>query len=306
MSWFQNPFFEDYQGNWVLGDRQQSLTFKCPRNAGRGETLVVSWQPPTPVYNFAGNDVDGNSRDTLQIRTAFNTNIRQYATMDVVGTAPTLLSAATTSDEVVAALNSDVAFTAMFTALIQTNTGDNSIPEGTRVVMIRSNFDATRMKFYIVNGRAEEALQFNGRAGVSELPTYFSRHEVNQWDDFADSTGMIVPLDTVANTVDLNVVNNAVNFKGVSLNFDGTVIQDDYELLRGRSGIFNFQSITLSNTAGAIERIGEIVEFPAGAVVGDLGRKITYVYAGNADTNLQPTQTTEEPYTLEAGDLVTP
>mgnify|MGYP003969454863 CR=1 FL=1 len=311
MSWFQNPFFEEYLGNWVLGDRQHSLTFKCPRNAGRGESIVVSWN--LPAYDFTGNDADGNPALSLRIRTAFNTNIRQWAEMNVTGTAPTLLLNATTADEVVAALNSDVTFAPMFTASIQSETGEGGIapPAGNRRVMIRSNFDPTRMKFYIVNGRAEEVLGFNARAGVAELPTYFSRHGVNEWDDFDDSTGMMVPLDTIANAVDAAVVNDAVNFRGVALNFTAATVQDDYELLEGRSGIFNFQSITLLNTDGAItgtaiERIAEIIEYPAGAVVGDLGRKITYAYTGIADNNLQPTQTTEEPYTLEAGDLVTP
>jgi len=307
MSWFQNPFFEEYLGNWVLGDRQYSLTFKCPRNAGRGESIVVSWN--LPAYDFTGNDADGNPESSLRICTAFNTNIRQWAEMNVTGTAPTLLLNATTADEVVAALNSDVTFAPMFTASIQSETGEGGIapPVGNRRVMIRSNFDPTRMKFYIVNGRAEEVLGFNARAGVAELPTYFSRHGVNEWDDFDDSTGMMVPLDT-GNAVDSAVINDAVNFRGIALNFDSTVTQDDYQLLEGRSGIFNFQKITLTSTTGAltIERIEEIIEYPAGAVVGDLGRKITYAYAGNADTNLQPTQTTEEPYTLTVGDLVTP
>lgn len=311
MSWFQNPFFEDYRGNWVLGDRQHAPTFICPRNAGRGEELVVSWNLPAPLYDFSINDADGNARGTLQIRTAFNTNVRQWATMNVTGAAATLLAAATTSDEVVTALNSDVNFATMFTALIQSNTGNNAIPVGERRVMIRSNFAPTRMKFYIVNGRAEEVLRFNGRAGVAELPTYFSRHEVDQWNNFDDSTGMMVPLNTVANIVDLNVVNNAVDFRGVALNFNGAAIQADYELLAGRSGIFNFQSITLINTDGMmtgnpIERISQIIEYPAGAGVGDFGRRIRYVYTGNADNNLQPIQTTEEPYVLVVGDLVTP
>jgi hypothetical protein len=310
MSWFQNPFFEEYRGNWVLGDRQQSPTFICPRNAGRGEELVVSWN--IPAYDFTGNDADGNPTLSLRIRTAFNTNIRQWAEMNVTGTAPTLLANATTADEVVTALNSDETFAGMFTASIQSETGEGgAFPAGVRRVLIRSNFKPTRMKFYIVNGRAEQILGFNARAGVAELPTYFSRHEVDQWNNFNDSTGMMVPLDTVANTVDANIVTNAVDFRGVALNFVAATVQEDYELLEGRSGIFNFQSITLINTDGvitgnAIERIAEIIEYPAGAVVGDLGRKISYAYTGNADNNLQPTQTTEEPYTLEAGDLVTP
>jgi hypothetical protein len=76
-------------------------------------------------------------------------------------------------------------------------------------------------------------------------------------------------------------------------------IHADYQLLRGRSGIFNFQNITVDDS----DRITQIIEYAAGNLPGDLARLIQYVYTGS---NTHPSQITEVPYTLTAADLVIP
>ncbi len=80
---------------------------------------------------------------------------------------------------------------------------------------------------------------------------------------------------------------------------DYSTMKEDWELLRGRSGIFNFSKITVDGS----NRVTQIIEYPTGAVAGDFAKKINYTYTG-ANTN--PDTTTEIPYVLVAGDLITP
>jgi len=158
-----------------------------------------------------------------------------------------------------------------------------------------------------VNGRAEEALQFNARAGVAEAPSYFDRHKVVHFltaaeqISFTDNMNQLIPLDPVANTVDADVIDNAVDVKDVSLGLDSSTVQDDWELLEGRSGLFTFQNICLDTNGD----IAQIIEYHAGAVVGDTARKICY-FRNAAGAGSNPVQITEEPHVLATGDLIEP
>ena len=75
--------------------------------------------------------------------------------------------------------------------------------------------------------------------------------------------------------------------KGVSKEFDPTMVQDDWELLTGRSGIFQF-----THDLGG----GEVVTYSAGAKVGDIAKK-TITVGSNVF---------EIPHTLTQSDLITP
>ena len=149
------------------------------------------------------------------------------------------------------------------------------------------------------NGRAESVLLFNKLAGVSEMPTFFERHSIANRFNYADSQNALIVLDDSGSNVDADVIDNAVDNKGVSLGFDHSSARADWQLIKGKSGIFNFQKITVDGS----NRITQIIEYSAGSVEGDLARKINYTYSG-ANTN--PSQITEIPYTLSSGDLVTP
>lgn len=284
--YFQNPFATEFLGNWGLGDRQHSPTFKCPPNAGRGETVV--YNHVDGPFNLSGNDPDGNATATLTIIFAHSVDLfKNWAalTINVQGSSP----ATTRTAEIVAALNADTTFASYFTAASQNGR-----------VIIRQSFDSTRFRFYIQNGTAEYILRFNAKAGVAELPTYFMRHTVGDYRfTFDDAMNALVYLDPDNYDVDVDIIETAVDLRGEALNFDASVIQTDYELLHGRSGIFTFKKITVDGT----DRITEIIEYPAGSVEGDLAKKTQYVYT---DDNTNPDQITEIPYTLEAGDLVTP
>lgn len=270
----------DFIGCLPLGDRQYTMDFNCPANAGRGAENVVSWIDGP--YDFSINDANGNSRDALVIQFAYNVNnFKNWGTLTVTG-----LSGNTTSQQVVTVLNANAEFANLFSASV---TNQNRI-------LITQKMPASRMKFFIANGRAEEALRFNAKAGIAQLPTFFQRQRIST---SPDTTDLLMLLTPATSAVDKNVIDAAVDAYGKSLGYDGSVTLADYVLLKGHSGLFAFKKITVDGS----DRITQIVEYHAGAIVGDFARKITYVYTG---TNQNPSQITEEPYTLTSGDLITP
>lgn len=300
MSFFQNPFHNEFRGNMLLGDRQHIPTFVCPPNYGRGDDIVISWSE-SETFDLSGNDQDSNARDTLNIRFSKFPNFEAWTLVSIDITASASSTSAVTPAEIVTALNSAAAFSDWFTASLNSTNGR---------VQIKSKEPSTSFHFYVVNGQAEEALLFNKRAGVAELPSYFDRHKVTHLfstlallQSFPDRLNALIPLDPSndggSSAVDDDIIDNAVDKNGNSKGFSSSTVQEDYELLEGRSGIFTFQKITVD----ASDRITQIIEYPAGAKAGDLARKIAYSYTG---AKTKPDQITEIPYTLASGDLVTP
>lgn len=280
MSFFQNPFNFDFRGNWILGDRQQALVFECPRNSGRSEDMVMAWNEGP--YDLSGNDADGNDSSILSIKFTIDMEYKKWATSSFnLGN-----GAATTVDTVVSTLNGDANFSNFFVATKENNK-----------LFVRQKLGTHRFRFFVVNGGAEEKIKFNARAGVAELPTYFSRHTVGN-DSFTDCNQCLVFLD-VGDDVPADIVDNAVDAKGVSLGLNSGTVREDWQMLAGRSGIFHFQKIIVDGS----DRITQIIEYPAGAGVGSLARKIKYTYTSS---NTKPTNIFEIPYTLESGDLITP
>lgn len=290
MSFFQNVFDNDFSGSMLLGDRQFIPSFVVKRNAGRGAELVYAWnQGP---YNLSGNDASGNTAANLLVSFALH-NDKNWATITVPLTNGAASTSAVTTAEAAASMNAYSLFSERFIATVGSY-NQNRHPQ----LMIKQRKPVTEFKFYVQNTNGESVLGFNARAGITELPTYFARHSVANRFNFVDSEGALIALDE-GNAVDRLVINNAKDAYGVSLGYDYTAMKEDWELMKGRSGIFNFQKLTVD----ASDRITEIIEYPAGAIAGDLARKIAYTYTG---TNKNPNQITEIPYTLESGDLVTP
>lgn len=283
---FQNPFASEFIGNWLLGDRQYVLEFRCPRNAGRGDEIVYVWG--LSPYNLAGVDSDGNSKDVLTVVFALN-DPKNWIELPITIVAASL--AAVTPEEIVSSLTASPLFNDFFTVSLDRNPNVKLI--------IRQKLPVTKLHFYIKSGRAETVLQFNQRVGVAELPNFMERHTIANRFVFVDSLNQLIKLDPAAFNVDADIINNAVDERGNSKGFSVVGIQADWQLLRGRSGLFTFQKITIDGS----DRITQIIEYHAGAGVGDTARKIKYVYSG---TNTKPDQITEIPYVLTALDLVTP
>lgn len=292
MSFFQNVFAEDFRCALPLGDRQLAPDFVVPRNAGRGQEVVTAWKEGP--YDLSGNDADGNSRSTLVIQYALNSR-QNWAAMSVDVTASASSSAAVTAAEIVAALNANTIFSERFVASLG-NFQKNTEPKDRVVITQRK--PVTQFWFYIANGRAEEAIGFNARAGVAEAPTFFARHTIANRHTYTDGQNYLIEL-APGTATQAALINSAVDANGRSKGYSSSDVQADYELLRGRSGLFTFKKYTVDGS----DRITEIIEYPAGAVAGDFAKKTTYTYTG---ANNNPDQMTEEPYTLESGDIVTP
>jgi len=132
--------------------------------------------------------------------------------------------------------------------------------------------------------------------GSNSSPTVDGSHVIT----FVDADTFTIPVNVNVTAGDtgeaLSVTENAVV---TSWGYNISQVLTDWQLLQGRSGIFNFQNITVDGS----NRITKIIEYPAGAKIGDFARKIQYVYSG---ANTSPSQITEIPYTLLAADLVTP
>lgn len=289
MPFYQNPFTQEFEGNWVLADRHHMPKFVVPPNRGRGDEIVtVHTQGP---YNLSGNDDDDNPKNVLKIRFALAANdFKNWTTLSCTITASSL--AATTPEEIAGSLNNNAEFSGWFQAVLV-----NKFDSTNFRLEIKSKQDGTKLKFYILNGQAETVLLFNKKAGVAEIPSYFSRHTVDN-DAFEDSVNQLVYLDVDNNNVDAKVVDNAVDGKGNSLNLDSSTVRADYLMLEGRSGQYTFKK----NTVDGSDRITQIIEYHAGAKVGDLARLTKYTYTG---TNKNPDQATEEPYVLTSSDIVT-
>jgi hypothetical protein len=275
MPFFQNPFDSEFRGTLILGDNKFVLTFAVPPNKNSHDAMVA-WN--TEPYDFS---VVTN----LALNYAYDVEFKNYSplSINVVGVVP----GATTAAEVVALLNADATFADMFVASVIkfTSAGPNTV-----LIKAKSGRPKQMVRMYIDNAGAEQSLGFNKKAGVNEIPTYFSRHTIANRFAFPDSVGMLVELDT-SDAVDQAIITEA--------GFDYLNPLADWQMLNGRSEVFTFRKITKDGSG----RITEIIEYPAGAIEGWLAKKTLYVYSGISTT---PDQITEEPYVLTTGDLVTP
>jgi hypothetical protein len=294
MPFFQNPFASDFEGYWVLADRQASLTFRCPRNAGRGAENATAWtQGP---YNLSGTDADGNDTNVLNL--FFSTNMGDYKNWTAVSV--TLTGAnqgAVLPSEIVGCLNGNTLFSDWFTASLQTfQKNPTGFISNDRIVITQKKPQVS-MRFYVAIGQAESLIQFNKLAGVAPLPTYFARHTIANRYEFPDSQNALIQLSTTGTQA--AVINDALNPRGNSLGFSSSAVPADYALLAGRSGLFLFTNNTLDGSG----RVTSSILYQAGAVVGDTGKKTEYTYSGS---NTTPSTIAEIPYVLASGDIITP
>jgi hypothetical protein len=261
MPYFQNVYESEFIGALLLSDRQFNLSFKIKANRN---TSVIMRPWNNEPYNTVANT-------TLTFNVSIDSG-KNYFVIPVSLTSSATLSAY----QVVTDLNADTAFAAYFVASLEAG-----------LVTVKARYRRENFKAYINNTSAETILKFNRWCGVAELPSYFERHTIANRLTYTDSLGALVKL---TQPTDNTIITDA----GLS-----TTAKADYELLAGRSGLFNFQKITVDGS----DRITKIIEYPAGAKAGDFCRMIDYTYTG-ANTN--PSQITETPYTLTNSDLVTP
>lgn len=271
MPFYQNVFDSEFIGTLLLGDRQLSLNFRVRGNTN-SSIDIIGWTP---------EPYDLSSETTLRFYYSFDAG-NTWTTFTVNVAAGAAVPARTLASEIVTTLNANATFAALYEASVA-NDGKNS-----RFVKIRSKRPRGSWKTYISNDGAEEILRFNKKAGVAELPSFFSRHTIDS--ESPDSVKMLIELDP-SDLTHRTIITDA--------GLDYSAEREDWELLEGRSGLFTFQKITVDGS----DRITEIIEYPAGAEEGDFARKITYTYTGG---NTKPSEIFEIPYTLGSGDLITP
>lgn len=341
---FQNVLNQDFYGNWILGERTYSLSFKVPASRN-GNAAAHSW-------NVGPYDLNTVADRTLTINYAIDSNFKQWAALaiNVAGATP----AATTTHEIVAILNANATFADRFIASAELHNTSN--PNSGFRLVIKTKVSNTPIRFYVSNTGAETKLQINRYAGIAEMPVYFDRHTFANRFAFTDGHNHLIALShpitnaTVANPTVVTSVNHGLTTGDVILivnsnssptidgsrtvtvtgndtftvpvnvttagndgawmsayeqtmitnaGFTPANLLEDWELLAGRSVLFNFRK----NVIDGSNRITQIIEYQAGARAGDLAMKTQYTYTG-ANTN--PDQVTEVPYVLLSGDLVTP
>ncbi|MEI8270612.1 MAG: hypothetical protein WCG45_04535 [bacterium] len=271
MPFFQNLFNEEFRGTFPLADRQYNITFRVPANTN-SNSGTLTWTP---------GPYDLSSDNTLTINIAKSQNFKNFfsTAINVAGAT----ASATTAQEIVDILRANVNFSDSLTAEVKViNKQTNTLG-----ILIKA-INPLGVKFYISNSSAEKKLNFNGRAGVAEMPTYYAKHIIGSEDE--GSLGTLMELDT-SDAVDQAIITEA--------GFDYTNEQEDWELLGGRAEIFKFQKQTVDES----DRITQIIEYPAGAIAGDLARLTKFSYTSS---NKNADKITQVPYTLQSGDLVTP
>jgi len=275
MSFYQNPFDQEFEGFLQVIDKRAALTFIVPANINKSDAQLA--------WNIGPYDLSADT--TLTLNYAHDNSPKNWASLaiNVAGSTP----AATTALEVVNALNANATFAEMFLAEIRAM-------DGGETVFIRAKPGRVKkvIKLYISNSSAEKKLRFNKRAGVAELPDYFARHTIANRFNFEDSVGMLVALDETDAVVDVPIIEDAGFVPGDML--------EDWELLAGRStSIFTFKKQTVNVNS----QVTEIIEYGAGAKVGDLAIKTVMTYTG---VQTAPDKICKIPYVLQSGDLVTP
>lgn len=272
---YQNPFDQEFQGYLQVVDKRAAITYVVPANVNKSDAQLA--------WNIGPYDLSTDT--TLTINYAHDNSPKNWAALaiNVAGATP----AATTALEVVTILNANTTFSEMFLA-------ETRPMNGGETVFIRAKPGRVKkvIKVYFSNTGAEKHLRFNKRAGVAELPSYFARHTIENRFNFEDSVGLLVELDETDAVIDQPIIEDA--------GFDPGDMKEDWELLEGRStNVFTFKKQTVDGSS----RVTQIIEYGAGAKVGDLAIKTTMTYTA---AQTAPDQICKIPYVLQSGDLVTP
>jgi hypothetical protein len=278
MPYYMNVFPEDF-GTELLLD--PGLRFMLKGNPNRPD-LMAAWNP---------EPYDLSSKNLFAISYSFDRG-RSWGTSVVALTAAGGRTAQQVADE----LNADAGFAGVFLAYSEIG------PNARNVVKIKRNgrvFDNFRA--YVPNtgsgsnaaASAERVLQFNAKCDVQALPSTFDVYTVAYKKANPDSD-----YDPRFVTVDPAIESYVLTNRGLPL---GT--KADWEMLKGRSERFTFKKTTTDSANG--NRVLEEIEYSAGAVAGDLGRRTVYTYnSGNTTANAN--RVVQLPWQLLSTDLVFP
>lgn len=273
-----NVFSSELLGVFVMGDLGPGPTFKIKGNKNTS-TEMIAW-------NKEPFDLSANT--DLTFNYSFDSG-KTWAPLTVNVTTSAANTAAVRCYEISNALMANATFRELFESSVITDTKSNI-----SFLKVRAKRPREIWKCYVSNASAETKLRFNKYAGLSQLPSYYSRHNINQINNFPDSAGCLLELSNPLAGDDVNIVQES----GMS-----TTVKSDWELLEGKSSVFQFQKITTDGSNG--NRTTQVIEYGAGSSVGGLARKTIYVYDGG-NTTANPNKVFSIPYVLTSSDLVTP
>lgn len=290
MPFFQNVFDSEFAAALASADK----TFKIRPNSGRSKDVIATWNRKLN-YDLSGDDADGNHNYILTISVCNSPDGKVWQDIEIDFDDEEVSLSTITPWEIKTALEANAEVNAKFDIVLLP--GKSEAPTLQIKKKAKNNVDF--FKFYIQNTGAETVLKFNARAGVIELPTWFSRHSIANRFTYTDGLGLIVELDPDGSDVDAAIIDNAVDANGNSMGFDSSSVSDDYALLKGNSPNFVFRK----NTVDGSNRITASIYYNAGSIAGDSAKKVIYTYTA---ANTTPDKVMEVPYTLESGDLITP
>lgn len=337
MPFFQNVFDAEFQGSLLLSDRQFTMTFKAKGNSPNSSQLFMCWNAEpynvssnatlTLNYSFdAGNtwtvlaiDVSTTAASTSaalasEIVSALNANSTFQAlftaSVQTYSGSPTSyvtikstrarekfkVYVSNTGAEIPLRFNKRAGVAEFPTYFARHTIANKSLYPDSVGMLQQLDLTTTRDQVIVKDAGFTHVVGVTNTSATVTLPNTAGFVVGDSVVVFNGTTTLSTTISTVTTNTSLTLGATWVGSTGTA---DIVVVHADYQLLRGRSGIFNFQKITVDGS----DRITQIIEYPAGALVGDLSRKIKYTYTGG---NTHPTTITEEPYTLASTDLITP
>jgi len=279
MPFFQNVFDFEFRGSLFGSDRQYQTTWNIPANTNRSDYMVNAQTGPYDLSSV-GNDV-------FTMFYAYDPSLLGYSQLNV-----TLVGAdmtAVTAQEVVTSLNGNAIFSSMFQASVFSS---QYYPFAPSMVLIKytKNAGGRHIRAYIANTGAETVLQYNRKAPIRELPTYFERWDMQERFQYPTlGPDRIILLDPTTNPYEAQLI----QWQGM----DPNAPLADWQLLRGSNDGYFFYN-TVYNTSG---QLTEELRYYAGAVAGDLAKKTYYLYSGTTQC-----AKLETPYVLQSGDMISP
>jgi alpha-tubulin suppressor-like RCC1 family protein len=273
MSFFQNVFDFEFRPSLLGADRQYQMGWKLSANTNRSDYMLSGNAGP---FNLSNGNI-------LTINYAYDVNFINYSALEIAisGITPSAI----TAQEVISALNSDATFASMFVAILYPS---SIIPQSPNKILIKASNNRGIFRAYISNKGAEKVIQFNKKAPIRELPSYFSRYTIEKRFQYSTlGPDRILELDS-------NCPYEASLISAAGL--DPANPKADWELLQGQNEAYWTYNRTYADSLLVSE-----IKYQSGARPGDLAKKIFYTYSGNDLIGQQ-----DVPYVLQEADILTP
>ena len=279
MPFFQNVYNFEFRGSLFGSDRQYQTTWNVSGNTNRPDYMVNKQVGPYDL-SAPGNNV-------LTMYYAYDPSLLGYSPLNITITGANM--SAVTAAEVASSLNSNAIFNTMFQASVFSSQYYQFAPSSV-LIKYTKNAGGGHFRAYIENTGAETILQYNRSAPIRELPTYFTRWDMQERFQFPTlGPDRLILLDPATNPYEAQLI----QWQGM----DPNAPLADWQLMRGTNDAYFFYN-TVYNTSG---QLTEELKYYAGATVGDAAKKTYYLYSG---TTL--CAKLETPYTLQSGDLISP